>query len=440
KKLGVEVDEYDQIAPFLEISKDGKTVKIPALIAPGQADDSISVALGYGRTKVSHLMEGVGFDIYPLRKSGSMRVLPEVDVKVSGGTYHFAIQQAHSSMEGRDLAREGTIEKYKEEPTFAQTMGMDGHIPENISLYTNPKLTSTEQWAMTVDLNTCSGCNACIVACQAENNVPVVGKDQVIKGRHMGWIRLDRWFAGDEHNPEMLAQAVMCQHCESAPCETVCPVNATVHSEDGLNLMAYNRCIGTRYCANNCPWKVRRFNYFDYNQRPIDELYYGPIAKKGMADSLKMSKNPNVTVRMRGVMEKCTFCIQRIEEAKIGRLVEAGAQDKNKVKIAEFKSACQQACPSDAIVFGNENDPNSRVARLRNSERGYVTLKYLNTRPRVTYLARIKNPNPRMPGAEKVGHINTEHEGPHPAGEDHAEGHEAPAAIAHPNPHGGDAS
>ncbi|MEO8204696.1 MAG: TAT-variant-translocated molybdopterin oxidoreductase [Chthoniobacterales bacterium] len=447
KRLGFKIDEDDQLAPFLEISKGGKTVKIPAFIAPGQADDSVSVALGYGRDKVSHLMQGVGFDIYPLRGSDSMRVLPEVDVKVVGGTYHFAVQQGHSSMEGRDLAREGTIEKYKANPTFAQTMGMDGHIPENISLYTNPPLTSPEQWAMTVDLNSCNGCNACIVACQAENNVPVVGKDQVIRGRHMGWIRLDRWFAGDEHNPEMLAQAVMCQHCENAPCETVCPVNATVHSEDGLNLMAYNRCIGTRYCANNCPWKVRRFNYFDYNQRPTDELYYGPIAKKGMADSLKMSKNPNVTVRMRGVMEKCTFCIQRIEEAKIGRLVEAGPTDKNNVRIGEFKVACQQACPSDAIVFGNENDPNSRVARLRKSERGYVMLKYLNTRPRITYLARIKNPNPRMPDADKVGHINTEgHGAHHPAGEGHADphgaesGHEAaPATNGHPNPHGGHA-
>ncbi len=191
----------------------------------------------------------------------------------------------------------------------------------------------------------------------------------------MAWIRIDRYFAGSPDEPEMLAQAVMCQHCENAPCETVCPVNATVHSEEGLNLMAYNRCIGTRYCANNCPWKVRRFNYFDYNQRPIEKLYWGPLAKKGMADSLKMSKNPNVTVRMRGVMEKCTFCIQRIEEAKIARLVKAGPRNKNEVPIAPFQSACQQACPAGSIVFGNINDSAKqggegpqRSSRLRDAE------------------------------------------------------------------------
>jgi molybdopterin-containing oxidoreductase family iron-sulfur binding subunit len=179
-----------------------------------------------------------------------------------------------------------------------------------------------------------------------------------------------------------------------------------VHSEDGLNLMVYNRCIGTRYCANNCPWKVRRFNFFDYNQRPLDELYYGPLAPKGMADSLKMSKNPNVTVRMRGVMEKCTFCIQRIEEAKIGRLVKAGDSDSHRVAMAPFKTACQQACPSESIVFGNIADPNSEVSLRKASSRDYTMLKYLNTKPRVTYLARIKNPNPKMPGAERVGLAN----------------------------------
>jgi molybdopterin-containing oxidoreductase family iron-sulfur binding subunit len=281
---------------------------------------------------------------------------------------------------------------------------------------------------MSIDLNTCIGCNACLLACQSENNVPVVGKDQVRRGRDMAWIRIDRWFAsldGSDENPEMLPQAIMCQQCDNAPCETVCPVNATVHSEDGLNLMAYNRCIGTRYCANNCPWKVRRFNFFDYNQRPLDELYYGPLAPKGMADSLKMSKNPNVTVRMRGVMEKCTFCLQRIEEAKIGRLVKAGASDSHKTPIAAFKTACQQACPSESIVFGNIADPTSRVSQLKESPRDYTMLKYLNTRPRVTYLARIKNPNPAMPGAESVGLANGL---PHHHG--HAES-EAPSASDH---------
>jgi molybdopterin-containing oxidoreductase family iron-sulfur binding subunit len=215
----------------------------------------------------------------------------------------------------------------------------------------------------------------------------------------------------------MIPMAIMCQQCESAPCEPVCPANATVHSEEGLNLMAYNRCIGTRYCANNCPWKVRRFNYFDYNERPLDELYYGPLAPKGMADSLKMSKNPNVTVRMRGVMEKCTFCIQRIEEAKIARSVKAGASDVTKTPLPAFKTACQQACPSESIVFGNINDPESDVSKQKADPRTYASLNYLNTRPRVTYMARIRNPNPAMPGADMVGAANRHDEGHegHPA-------------------------
>jgi len=406
EKLGNEID-YDLVADIVEISDGKTTIEAAAIVAPGHADNSLSIALGYGHKGVSALMDNVGFDAYPLRSSASPRFTQGVTLKVTGKTYPMAQTQEHRSMEGRDLVREGTIERYKENPTFAQTMGMDGHIPPNISLYTHPALTSKEQWGMTVDLNTCTGCNACVVACQAENNVPVVGKEQVRKNRDMAWIRIDRYFAGSEAgDPEMLAQAIMCQHCENAPCETVCPVNATVHSEDGLNLMAYNRCIGTRYCANNCPWKVRRFNYFDYNQRPLDQLYWGPLAKKGMSDSLKMAKNPNVTVRMRGVMEKCTFCIQRIEEAKIGRLVEAGPTPASDTPVSTFKVACQQACPNDSIVFGDIADPESRVARLRKSERGYTMFKYVNAAPRVTYLTRIRNPNPKMPGAEKVGMAN----------------------------------
>jgi MoCo/4Fe-4S cofactor protein with predicted Tat translocation signal len=420
---------FDIVADLIEISAGGRTIAAAAVVAPGHADDSISLALGYGRKDVSALMEGVGFDAYPLRTSEAQRFRTGVTVQKTSGTYPLARTQEAQSMHGRDLFREGTLDRYQEDPAFAQTMGMDGHIPPNISLYTHPKLDSPEQWAMTIDLNTCTGCNACVVACQAENNVPVVGKDQVRKNRDMAWIRMDRYFAGDPEDPEMLAQAILCQHCENAPCETVCPVNATVHSEDGLNLMAYNRCIGTRYCANNCPWKVRRFNYFDYNERPITDLYWGPLAKKGMADSLKMQKNPNVTVRMRGVMEKCTFCIQRIEEAKISRLVEAGARNKNEVPVHEFKSACQQACPSDAIVFGDKNNPNSRVARLRSSKRGYEMLKYLNASPRITYLARIKNPNAKMPGADRVGKANGEPA--HGAHGDHGAGHGTTPAAAH---------
>jgi len=434
---------FDIVADMIEIKAGENSILAATLVAPGHADDSISLALGYGRAGVSALMEGVGFNAYPLRKSDTMRFREGVTVELTGETYELARTQEARSMHGRDLFREGTLDRYEEDPKFARTIGMDSHIPPNISLYTHPKLTSEEQWGMSVDLNTCMGCNACVVACQAENNVPVVGKEQVRKNRDMAWIRIDRYFAGSPEDPEMLAQPVMCQHCENAPCETVCPVNATVHSEDGLNLMAYNRCIGTRYCANNCPWKVRRFNYFDYNERPIHEvkmagleaqgIYFGPLTKKGMADSLKMQKNPNVTVRMRGVMEKCTFCIQRIEEAKIGRLVEAGARNKNEVPVREFKTACQQACASDSLVFGDINNPDRRIHRTRDEDRGYVMLKYLNTTPRVTYLARIKNPNPQMPGAELVGMANgAPHGGGH--GEGHENGHATEAA--HGSPHG----
>jgi molybdopterin-containing oxidoreductase family iron-sulfur binding subunit len=416
---------------MVELSAGDRKIEAAAIIAPGHADDAVSIALGYGRQNAGKISEGVGFNAYPLRTTGGMAFVANASLKRTGATHKFAETQSHQSMEGRDLVREGTMERYAEDPEFAQTMGMDGHIPPNISLFTHPKLDSPQQWGMTVDLSTCTGCNACVVACQAENNVPIVGKDQVSRGRNMAWLRMDRYFAGDEEDPEMLAQAIMCQHCENAPCETVCPVNATVHSEDGINLMAYNRCIGTRYCANNCPWKVRRFNFFDYNQRPLDELYLGPLAKKGMAESLQMSKNPNVTVRMRGVMEKCMYCIQRIEEAKVAHAVKAGPTDKSKVSFPEVKSACQQACPSESIVFGNISDPQSRVARLKLEPRNYSMLKYLNVTPRTTYLARIKNPNMAMPGADKVGWANghPHHGGGH--GEDHgAKPHGAPAEHA----------
>lgn len=393
---------------WIRITAGDRYIDAAALIAPGQADRSVSIALGYGRNGVSHVMEKVGFDAYPLRNSSGLAFRPGVSVKaLPKDPYVFARTQEHENMEGRNIAREGTLGQFKEEPGFAASM--DGGETKPVSIYPNPPLTGDLQWGLSVDLNSCIGCNACLVACRAENNVPVVGKDQVRRGRDMAWIRIDRWFASADHKEEsleMIPMAVMCQQCESAPCEAVCPANATVHSEEGLNLMAYNRCIGTRYCANNCPWKVRRFNWFDYNERPLDQLYYGPLAPKGMADSLKMAKNPNVTVRMRGVMEKCTFCIQRIEEAKIGRSVNAGASDVTKTPLPAFKSACQQACPSESIVFGNINDPQSPVSKAKADARTYSSLAYLNTRPRVTYMARIRNPNPAMPGADLVGAAN----------------------------------
>lgn len=402
KALGIKDGDW------IRMTAGDRYVEAAALIAPGQADGSVSIALGYGRNGLSHVMEKVGFDAYPLRDSSNLCYRTGVSVKaLPKDAYVFARTQEHESMEGRNIAREGTLGQFKEEPGFAAAM--DGEETKPVSIYPNPPLTGDLQWGLSVDLNSCIGCNACLVACRAENNVPVVGKDQVRRGRDMAWIRIDRWFASADHseeNLEMIPMAVMCQQCESAPCEAVCPANATVHSEEGLNLMAYNRCIGTRYCANNCPWKVRRFNWFDYNERPLDQLYYGPLAPKGMADSLKMAKNPNVTVRMRGVMEKCTFCIQRIEEAKIGRSVNAGASDVTKAPLPVFKSACQQACPSESIVFGNINDPQSAVSKAKADARTYSSLAYLNTRPRVTYMARVRNPNPAMPGADLVGTVN----------------------------------
>ncbi|MDZ4743496.1 MAG: TAT-variant-translocated molybdopterin oxidoreductase [Verrucomicrobiota bacterium] len=409
---------------FLRISVGGNDVQIPIQIAPGHADNSISLFLGYGR-KLAGRVGGVeshqvGFDVYPLRTTNAASIILQPAIQKMGGVFGHAITQQHWAMEGRALFRENTIEGFKEDPLSAKKMGVDAHVPPNISIYQSPPLTAKQQWAMTIDLNSCVGCNACMIACQAENNIPIVGAEQVKNGREMHWIRIDRYFAGpqgseeqnDIENPEMVMQPVACLHCENAPCEVVCPVNATVHSEDGLNVMAYNRCIGTRYCANNCPYKVRRFNFFDYNKRPIQDhqLYLGPMATKSEQDTelYKFQQNPNVTVRMRGVMEKCTYCVQRIEEAKIDQLIKAKDSSPAIIPDGSLKSACQQVCPAEAITFGDMNDESSNVSRNLKDPRSYALLSYLNTRPRTSHMMRLRNPNPKMPDAAKVGLISIE--------------------------------
>jgi molybdopterin-containing oxidoreductase family iron-sulfur binding subunit len=417
--LGIKPEEDGNTGTITIALENGAKVEMPALVAPGHANNSISISLGYGRTATGRVGTGAGTNVYPLRTSLAPYFVFTQNVKATGNSVQLAVTQHHFSMEGRAPVREGTLDTFNANPTFAKTMGMDEELPKagNPSLYTHPPLTAQEQWGMAVDLNTCTGCNACVIACQAENNSPIVGKEQVINGREMHWMRMDRYFASTEvatddtdPNPEMVFEPLMCQQCEFAPCETVCPVNATVHTPDGLNSMAYNRCIGTRYCANNCPYKVRRFNFFDYSQRPIQnhQLYLGPLTDKSSPDTIKMQKNPNVTVRMRGVMEKCTFCVQRIEEARIATKVKAGASDNVKIPVDSFQTACQQACPNEAITFGDITEATSKVSKLRASVRGYRLLEYLNTSPRVIYLAKLRNPNPRMPGADRIAKFEKE--------------------------------
>jgi MoCo/4Fe-4S cofactor protein with predicted Tat translocation signal len=432
---------------LVEISVADRRLVAAILIAPGQADFSLSLSLGYGRSVVGKVGHGTGFNAYALRScDGAYFATGATIKKVQPGGYKLIRTQLHHSMEGRAVIREGTAQEYESNPAFAKKVWMDKDIEPNISLYSHPPLNAPNQWGMVVDLNTCIGCSACVVACQAENNIPIVGKEQVERGREMHWIRIDRYFSsadGDlnnphlEEDPEMVVEPVMCQHCENAPCETVCPVNATVHSEDGLNVMVYNRCIGTRYCSNNCPFKVRRFNFFNYNDRPVldkienglpgfqgkQQLYLGPFAQWGMEEISKLQKNPNVTVRSRGVMEKCTYCVQRIETAKISQRIKAGVKGDLTIPTDSIKSACQQACPAEAIVFGDIKDPESRVAKLRTLPQNYHLLEYLNIQTRTSYLARLRNPNPKMPGAGKIGHINAEHE---------AEEHNKPAAMVTP--------
>lgn len=433
-----------QFASVATITVDGREVTGAIHIQPGLDNYTVVLPLGYGRTKTGRVGTGAGFSAYAIRSAAAF--LSNATLALTGAEYQLASTQEHWSMEGRAIVREGNLEDYSANNDFVAQMGMESHSPavyggaaasmttqEKVtstprggSIYEHPDLTGVHQWGMSIDLNVCSGCNACVIACQSENNIPIVGRDQVRRGREMHWIRLDRYFSSGSkdyteipEDPQVSLQPIACMQCETAPCETVCPVNATVHDEEGLNAMAYNRCIGTRYCANNCPYKVRRFNFFDYQQRQLDKLYLGPLAPKGMPELVKMAQNPDVSVRMRGVMEKCTFCVQRINQAKIAQQVKAGDSDDVRVRDGAIKVACEQACPTDAIVFGDLKDAGSRVSQLRENERSYSLLGYLNTRPRTTFMARIRNPNPEMPDYYEMPLSKKEYKANSPKGASH---------------------
>jgi molybdopterin-containing oxidoreductase family iron-sulfur binding subunit len=476
----------------VEIELAGNKVRGPIWIQPGQADYSLGLALGYGRKRTKSGGTGrIGHEVglynaYELRAAARPNFAVGAKLTKTSQTHRVACTQEHGSMEGRPIVREANKAQYEKFPKFARNFDLEAHsehigkdpgtAPKDATgkldlerarptgIYEHPYTgfekrggqdgvkvkglfhSDVHQWGMSIDLSSCVGCGACVLACQSENNVPIVGKDQVLRNREMHWLRIDRYYSGWKEksfeaavdDPQSVVQPMLCQHCENAPCESVCPVNATVHDEEGLNVMAYNRCVGTRYCSNNCPYKVRRFNFFDYNKRSLDQLkgpFYGsPLttSKDGEWnfarwwrnpdlgtrpddewDLLKLVKNPDVSVRMRGVMEKCTFCVQRIEQAKIGQKVRAGASGDVQLKEKDGtvpKMACQQACPAEAIVFGNLLDPNSRVSQLKRNERDYDVLGFLDTRPRLTYLARIRNPNPKMPDHHEIPLVMEEYE------------------------------
>ena len=417
KTLNVKTDE------MVKVSTAAGEVEGIVYVLPGQPIGSVTINLGYGRTEggtlatISNISstpgdQGGGFSGYKIRTSKNLAFTPITSITSLNTEQHLASTQGHSPLGGsvvpdkRDIIRAGTLEAFNKEGMEALIIGNATEADEIKKNNLYPEQTfewDGDQWGMAIDMNACTGCGACVTACQAENNISVVGKEQVGKGREMHWIRLDRYYSGSDENPDVVWQPVACVHCEKAPCEPVCPVAATVHSHEGLNQMVYNRCVGTRYCSNNCPYKVRRFNYLNwtdnqeqftkrvtpYNTRVIP----GPI-KEPKAEGiqlLKLLNNPDVTVRGRGVMEKCTYCVQRINDARI-ESKKAG----RRIADGEIITACQQTCPSQAIVFGNIADPNSEVAKLRSDPRSYKLLEELQTRPRTTHLAKLRNPNPEI--------------------------------------------
>jgi molybdopterin-containing oxidoreductase family iron-sulfur binding subunit len=402
ERLGLKTDGLTGESTLVALRHGDYSVVAPVWVTPGHADDSVTVHLGYGRTRAGRVGNGAGFNAYTIRTSNALEFVSGLEITRTGDTFPLATTQHHHSMEGRDFVRLATLGEgntlHFEHPVHEHEPGPDdtlypGFPEEVVGRNPHQKVPEGQQgslpiltehdtkghaWGMVVNLNTCIGCNACVTACQAENNIVVVGKDQVIRGREMHWINIDRYFEGNNlDEPEVLHQPRLCMHCENAPCELVCPVAATVHDAEGINTMVYNRCVGTRYCANNCPYKVRRFNFYQFADlhSPTEALLH----------------NPEVTVRARGVMEKCTFCIQRINQARYAAEIEG-----RRIRDGEVVTACQGACPTRAITFGDINDPSSQVARLKESERNYGMLTELNTRPRVTYLAKLRNPNPEI--------------------------------------------
>ncbi|HEX4129269.1 MAG TPA: TAT-variant-translocated molybdopterin oxidoreductase [Pirellulales bacterium] len=399
---------------IVELRYGDRKIEAPIWVLPGHVDDSVTVLLGYGRTRAGRIGTGIGYDAYRLRTSDAPSFDDGLELVKTGRKAMLAATDLHWSMEGRNIVRSGTLDEYRLDPASpAHAHHEESGEPQNdkehnhgepsheqevhaevahaehehASLYPPFKDTGYA-WGMSIDLGACTGCSACVIACQAENNSPVVGKDAVMRSREMHWLRIDRYYSGQLDNPEVLHQPMLCQQCEQAPCEVVCPVAATTHSPEGLNEMTYNRCVGTRYCSNNCPYKVRRFNFFNYHpdETPLTAMIY----------------NPDVTVRSRGVMEKCTFCVQRINEAKIAADVESSRVG-HQVKVADggIVTACQAACPSGAIVFGDVNDPKSRVSQAKAEPTDYGLLTELNTHPRVTYLARVRNPQAALLAAEE---------------------------------------
>jgi len=395
ERLGLHTEDV------VEMQFRGRVLPAAAIwVMPGHPDDAVTLTLGYGRSRAGSVGDGYGFNAYGLRGSDAMGFGGGLQVQPTGGTYRLANVQQHFSVEGRSLVRVGTLEEYLEHPEFVQEMEhamnaaeeqeaeTEGDEPEH-PVDQPPSLLPEYpyegyRWGMTINLQACIGCNACVVACQAENNIPIVGKENVLRSREMHWLKVDRYYEGSPANPKVVNQPRPCMHCEKAPCEPVCPVEATSHSSEGLNEMTYNRCVGTKYCSNNCPYKVRRFNYLDYQREEI------PV--------IQLRQNPDVTVRARGVMEKCTYCVQRINNGRI-EAERAG----RRIQDGEVRTACQEVCPTQAIIFGDINDPDSQVARLKQTPLNYGMLAEIGTQPRTSYLARLSNPNPELATEEGNG-------------------------------------